>query len=174
MRTFAVVARWDNWLNTDVPAGAEPRRLGAITRARRYASVFVLVFGFWGITACSSSELETDGPPQCHPSVVLCTSPPPACPSGYVPATSGICWGKCVKASSCQRVKDCDACSSDDDVCVVNAFLGSVHVRCAEVPVPCAADRSCACLGPYVCTAGHGCNGGGENFSCDCPHCAAQ
>lgn len=160
----------------------EPRRTGS--SALRFAALSFLALGIGGLAACSGSsqpgiagDAGMDGDaaerPECHPSVVLCRSLPPACPAGEVPAISGTCWaGHCVKASACRNVKDCTACSGDQYVCANDFTRGFSRVRCVDVPAVCADDRTCACLQSYICTEGLGhCLGLANEFMCECPNC---
>jgi hypothetical protein len=92
--------------------------------------------------------------PECNSRhFVTCKSLPPPCPTGDVPVVAGTCWaGYCAKPSTCRSVNDCGVCNPETDICATDATLHTASVRCVSMPAVCANDRTCQCLGSYLCT----------------------
>lgn len=66
-------------------------------------------------------------------------------------------------------------CETASEVCVQRGPMGAhTDYACDPVPAECVADRTCACLGPHVCTgAFRACWDlpPPNTISCDCPDC---
>jgi hypothetical protein len=66
-------------------------------------------------------------------------------------------------------------CETSEQVCVERGPMGArTDYACDPVPAECVADRTCACVGPYLCTgAFRACWDlpAPNTISCDCPDC---